>query len=42
MNLWEKDIFVNFSIALSLKLDAVSKAPSKELKLAARFLLMLK
>lgn len=41
MNLWEKDIFVNYSIALSLQIRR-SKAPSKYLKLPTRFLVMLK
>lgn len=41
MNLREKDIFVNYSIALSLPIRC-SKAPSKYLKLPTRFLVMLK
>lgn len=41
MNLREKDIFVNYSIALSLQIRR-SKAPRKCLKLPTRFLVMLK
>lgn len=41
MNLWEKDIFVNDSIALSLQIR-YSKAPSKYLKLPAGLVAKLK
>lgn len=41
MNLWEKDIIVNYSAALSLQIR-YSKSPSKYLKLPARLVVKLK